>query len=72
MCVCMCVCMCMCVLLEGASRETAFIIGNDIAEEVTKRNTNPVTLKFDKVLFVCICVYLFVCVCAHICVCMYL
>eukprot|EP00121_Abeoforma_whisleri_P014203 Awhi_evm1s13098 len=38
------------VSLPGASKETAFRIGREIAEAVTKMNPYPVALKFDKVL----------------------
>jgi DNA polymerase zeta len=37
------------VALPGRSKEQAFVIGNDIADSVTKLNPKPVKLKFEKV-----------------------
>jgi hypothetical protein len=37
------------VLLKGATKEQAFMIGNEIAEAVTATNPKPVKLKFEKV-----------------------
>jgi DNA polymerase zeta len=37
------------VLLPGASEETAFRVGNEIAAAVTALNPPPVRLKFEKV-----------------------
>ncbi|KAJ1945631.1 DNA polymerase zeta, partial [Kickxella alabastrina] len=40
--------------LPGKSRESAFIIGNEIAEAVTELNPAPVKLKFEKVYQPCV------------------
>lgn len=37
------------VMLPGASKETAFRVGKDIAERVSKREPAPMQLKFEKV-----------------------
>lgn len=37
------------VTLPGASKETAFRVGKDIAERVSKREPAPMQLKFEKV-----------------------
>ena len=37
------------VALPGRSKDQAFVIGNAIADEVTKMNPKPVRLKFEKV-----------------------
>lgn len=42
------------VLLPGRSREEAFKIGDEIAQEVTQANPQPVKLKFEKVYQPCI------------------
>ena len=44
------------VLLKGASKDEAFRIGKEICERVTADNPKPVKLKFEKVMFVCMCV----------------
>uniref|UniRef100_A0A8C8FQG0 DNA polymerase zeta catalytic subunit n=1 Tax=Oncorhynchus tshawytscha TaxID=74940 RepID=A0A8C8FQG0_ONCTS len=42
------------VLLKGATKEQAFMIGNEIAEAVTATNPKPVKLKFEKVYLPCV------------------
>uniref|UniRef100_A0A8C7UFH4 DNA polymerase zeta catalytic subunit n=1 Tax=Oncorhynchus mykiss TaxID=8022 RepID=A0A8C7UFH4_ONCMY len=42
------------VLLKGATKEQAFMIGNEIAEAVTATNPKPVELKFEKVYLPCV------------------
>lgn len=42
------------VLLKGASRERAFEIGHQIAEQVTRANPYPVKLQFEKLYHPCI------------------
>ena len=42
------------VLLEGASKERAFEIGNEIAYQVTQLNPKPIMLRFEKVYHPCI------------------
>jgi len=37
------------ILVKGASKETAFRIGQEIIDEVTASNPKPVKLKFEKV-----------------------
>lgn len=37
------------IMLPGASKATAFRVGNEIAEQVTKREPHPMQLKFEKV-----------------------
>ena len=44
------------ILTEGASKERAFQIGQEIVDEVTAANPKPVKLKFEKVFFF---IYLF-------------
>ena len=48
--VCVCVIVCsMFVLLEGRSKDDAFVIGQEIADAVTNDNPKPVKLKLEKV-----------------------
>ncbi|XP_065057667.1 DNA polymerase zeta catalytic subunit-like isoform X2 [Rhopilema esculentum] len=42
------------VLLKGATKKTAFDIGNEIVNAVTKMNPQPMKLKFEKVYMPCI------------------
>ncbi|XP_019624970.1 PREDICTED: DNA polymerase zeta catalytic subunit-like [Branchiostoma belcheri] len=42
------------VLLKGASKDSAFQIGQEIAETVTAANPQPVKLKFEKVYLPCV------------------
>jgi DNA polymerase zeta len=44
------------VLLEGATREEAFLIGQQIADKVTSMNPSPVKLQFEKVYHPCVLV----------------
>ena len=37
------------VMLPGASKETAFRVGQEIADQVTAREPKPMQLKFEKV-----------------------
>lgn len=39
---------------DGRSKEDAFILGNEIADEITKMNPQPMKLKFEKVYWPCI------------------
>ncbi|GAA5923255.1 DNA-directed DNA polymerase [Sporobolomyces koalae] len=42
------------VYLPGRSREEAFRIGNEMADEVTSQNPRPIKLKFEKVYLPCV------------------
>ena len=42
------------ILLRGASKDEAFSIGKEIAEEITALNPKPVKLKFEKVYQPCV------------------
>jgi DNA polymerase zeta len=42
------------VLLAGSSKERAFHVGKEIADVITKRNPNPMKLKFEKVYHPCV------------------
>eukprot|EP00124_Ichthyophonus_hoferi_P001392 Ihof_evm5s71 gene=Ihof_evmTU5s71 len=42
------------VMLPGASKDTAFRVGNEIAADITAQNPKPVKLKFEKVYYPCI------------------
>lgn len=53
------------VHLPGVSRESAFVIGNDIAKTITEMNPNPIQLKFEKVSFAFFRVFSFTRVLGH-------
>jgi DNA polymerase zeta len=42
------------IYLENRTKDEAFVIGNEIADAVTKRNPKPVKLKFEKVYLPCV------------------
>ncbi|KAF8581637.1 hypothetical protein K439DRAFT_1635972 [Ramaria rubella] len=42
------------IYLQGRTKEQAFLIGNEIADEITAQNPAPIKLKFEKVYLPCV------------------
>ena len=53
------------ILTEGASKERAFQIGQEIVDEVTAANPKPVKLKFEKVFFFYLFIFCVICICTR-------